>query len=126
MKSVQGQSVVVKTEYVLVHRSILEHYKIATVCADVMFVRRVTILVTVPQNIHYETVHGLLSMKIPMMEVAIQGVVKSYTVKGFLVKLSLLISSLRQSRIVIILKEQLLILSPGMNMSKTLSNLFEF
>ena len=51
-----------------------------------MFVSRVTILVTVSQNIHYGTVHGLPSMKIPVMEAAIQGVVKSYAGRGFLVK----------------------------------------
>ena len=51
-----------------------------------MFVSRVLILVTVSRNIHYGTVHGLPSMKIPVMEAAIQGVVKSYAVRGFLVK----------------------------------------
>ena len=51
-----------------------------------MFVSRVAILVTVSQNIHYGTVHSLPSMKIPVMEEAIQGFVKSYAVRGFLVK----------------------------------------
>ena len=30
--------------------------------------------------------HGLPSMKIPIMEAAIQGIIKSYAVRGFLVK----------------------------------------
>ena len=38
------------------------------------------------QSIHYGTVRGLPSMKISVMEAAIQGVVKSYAVRGFLVK----------------------------------------
>ena len=51
-----------------------------------MFVCSVAILVSVSRNIHYGIVHGLPSMKIPIMEEAIQGIVKSYTVRGFLVK----------------------------------------
>ena len=57
-----------------------------TICAYVMFVSRVAILVTMSRDIHYGTVHGLPSMKIPVMEAVIQGVVKSYAVRGFLVK----------------------------------------
>ena len=59
---------------------------LSTICADVMFVSRVVILVTVSRSINYGTVHGLPSMKIPVMEAAIQGVVKSYAVRGFLIK----------------------------------------
>ena len=57
-----------------------------TICADVMFVSRLAILVTMSPDFHYETVYSFPFMKIPVMEVAIQGVVKSYAVKGFLVK----------------------------------------
>ena len=35
---------------------------------------------------HYGTVYGLSSKKIPVMKAAIQGIVKSYAVRGFLVK----------------------------------------
>ena len=51
-----------------------------------MFVCKVALLVTVSRDIHYGTVHGLPSIKIPVMEAAIQGIVKSYAVRGFLVK----------------------------------------
>ena len=44
------------------------------------------LLVTVCQSFHYGTVHGLPSMKITIMEAAIQGIVKSYAVRGFQVK----------------------------------------
>ena len=91
-----------------------------------MFVCKVALLVTVSQNIHYETLHGLPSIKSPIMEKSIQGIVKSYAVRGFLVKFIFADLQLRQSRIVVILKEQLLILSLKISMSKTLSDLFEF
>ena len=67
-------------------RCILDCYKDITICVDVIFVCSVAILVSVSRNIHYGTVHGLSSMKIPIMEEAIQGIVKSYAVRGFLVK----------------------------------------
>ena len=85
-KSVRGQPDAVKTEHIPVPRSILERYKDVTICVDVMFVCQVAILVSVSQSIHYGTVHGLPSMKIPIMEEAIKGIVKSYAVRGFLVK----------------------------------------
>ena len=54
-----------------------------TICADVIIVSRVAILVTVSQYIHYGTVHGLTSMRIPVMEADIQGILKSYAARSF-------------------------------------------
>ena len=85
-KSVQVQPDAVKTDYIPVPRSVLKRYKDVTICVDVMFVCRVAILVSVSRSIHYGTVHGLPSMKIPIIEEAIKGIVKSYAVRGFLVK----------------------------------------
>ena len=48
-KSIRGQSGAVKTEYVPVPRSILDRYKNVTLCADVMFVCKVMLFVTVPE-----------------------------------------------------------------------------
>ena len=57
-----------------------------TLCVDVMFVNKVTLLITVSRTIHYRTVHGFTSMKIPVLETAIKNIVKSYAVQGFMMK----------------------------------------
>ena len=70
-KTVKGQLDAVETEYIMLPRNILEHYKHVTIWADVIFVSRVAILITVSWNIYYREVYGLPSIKIPVIEVTI-------------------------------------------------------
>ena len=67
-------------------KSILEYSLTLTLYINVMFVNQVALLITVFRKIHYGTIHGLTSMKILVLEIAIKNIVKSYAVKGIMVK----------------------------------------
>lgn len=60
----RGQSEAVETEVISLSTNILEHYSTVALCVDMMIVNRVAMLITMSRNIHYGTVHGLMSMKI--------------------------------------------------------------
>ena len=48
-----------------------------------MFVNRVAVLIIVSRNIYHGTVDGMTSMKIPVVDAAIQNIVKLYAIRIF-------------------------------------------
>lgn len=67
----------------LLQRNILKYYSPVTLYANVMFVNRVALLITVSRDIYYGTMKGLIAIKIPVLEMTIKNFVKLYAVRGF-------------------------------------------
>ncbi|OEU11892.1 hypothetical protein FRACYDRAFT_245012 [Fragilariopsis cylindrus CCMP1102] len=85
-KTVRHQPDAVDTQEISVPTKILDYYSSVTLSIDVMHVNKVPFLISVSEHIHYGTIKALDSMKIPILELEIQRIIKLYAVRGFHVK----------------------------------------
>ncbi|OEU08874.1 hypothetical protein FRACYDRAFT_249219 [Fragilariopsis cylindrus CCMP1102] len=85
-KTVRHQPDAVDTQEISVPTKILDYYSSVTLSIDVMHVNKVPFLISVSEHIHYGTIKALDSMKIPVLELEIQRIIKLYAVRGFHVK----------------------------------------
>lgn len=85
-KTVRHQPDAIDTEAISVPTKILDYYTSVTLSIDVMHVNKVPLLVSISEHIHYGTVKALDSMKIPVLELEIERIIKLYAVRGFHVK----------------------------------------
>lgn len=88
-KIVRGQPDAVKTKVIPLPTNICKDYSTMTLCTNVMFVNTLALLIMVSRKIHFGTIHELTSMKIPVLETAINNIVKSYADRAFMIKLIL-------------------------------------
>ena len=85
-KNVRRQPDAVTTESMPVPTTILDYYTDVSISVDVMHVNQVPFLISVSEHIHYGTINGLNSMKIPVLEDEIKRIIRLYSVRGFNVK----------------------------------------
>ena len=72
-----------------VPRSLQKHYQAITLWADVMFINKNPVLVTVSRHLHYSTGQVLRSTKMDDLEENLIKVMKGYQYRGFVIKLLL-------------------------------------
>ena len=85
-KTVRGQPDQVITDSMPVPTTILDYYKDVELSIDVMHVNKVPFLVSISEHIHFGTISGLDSMKIPVLEDEIKRIIRLYAVRGFHIK----------------------------------------
>jgi hypothetical protein len=85
-KTVRRQPDAVVTDSMPVPTTILDYYTDVSLSVDVMHVNQVPFLVSISEHIHYGTIRGLDSMKIPTLEEEINRIIRAYSVRGFNVK----------------------------------------
>ena len=73
-------------ENIPVPRSLREYYSAITLCADVMFINKNPVLITVSRHLHYSTATMLRSTKLNDLETALNEVIKEYHYREFQVK----------------------------------------
>ncbi|OEU10337.1 hypothetical protein FRACYDRAFT_247347 [Fragilariopsis cylindrus CCMP1102] len=85
-KTVRHQPDAVDAQEISVPTKILDYYSSVTLSIDVMHVNKVPFLISISEHIHYGTIKALHSMKIPVLELEIERIIKLYAVRGFHVK----------------------------------------
>jgi hypothetical protein len=66
-----------------VPHTMMEQYRIVTLCIDIMFVNKIVFLVTISRGIKFGTAETLKDRKHPMIMSAIKHVVALYSKRGF-------------------------------------------
>jgi hypothetical protein len=73
-------------EVISLPKSIEENYKEVTLASDILHVNRIPFLSTIARAIHYGTIAALPNMTLKDIEKALPGVIRSYALRGFVVK----------------------------------------
>lgn len=82
-KMVYHQPDAVVMELIPVSTFIMDYYKPVTLSVDVMYVKKMPILVSVSKQFYYSTICALESMKIPLLGNEVKRVIQIYALNGF-------------------------------------------
>jgi hypothetical protein len=82
-KTVRKKPIQVKEDFIKIPQAIKQAHKNVKLSADVLFVNKIPILVTISENIGFTTVEILPSRKIKVLAKAFDNVIELYGNKGF-------------------------------------------
>ena len=82
----RNKPVVVDLATIPVPRSLQKYYQAINLCADVMFINKNPVLVTVSRHLHYSTGQVLRSTKLDDLEENLIKVMKRYQYREFFIK----------------------------------------
>ena len=88
--AIQGKRTRRRNKIVEVHlatipvpRSLKQYYTAITLCADVMFINKNLVIISVLYHLHYSTGQVLKSTKLDDLESSLTNVMKEYQYRGF-------------------------------------------